>query len=183
MPARRARSSPSRIEYPTHHSQHKPNSVTHPKPSVTPDQPVTPACVRPSKRPKRNHPNPRPLPQEKWGRGANKNHRTAPPSYPPNPLSAPERGNQTKASGPSFSPRKRLRGNHFHPGEVQRTIPVPPFHLGKGSGEINSTLEKAQRTIPVPPFHSGKGVRGIGQHNPTFFCFPFPINSGEGARG
>src|SRR5208282_6923041 len=40
---------------------------------------------------------PVPFPRKKWGRGSRrKNHRSAAPSYPPNPLSGAERGNQTK---------------------------------------------------------------------------------------
>ena len=36
----------------------------------------------------------------------------------------------------------------------------------------------------VPPFRAGKGARGIGrQHFQRIFLFPFPIVSGEGARG
>ena len=129
MPARRARSSPSRIEYPTHHSQHKPNSVTHPKPSVTPDQPVTPA-IKIALSPPRNKP--------ASDRANARNETTLTPD--PFPRKNGE-GEQTKIIGPLRRPIP-LTPFPLRKGGTGQKLPVPPFHPGKGSGEIISTLEK-----------------------------------------
>ncbi len=191
MPARRARSSPSRIEYPTHHSQHKPNSVTHPKPSVTPDQPRHPRDKDRAQQPPRNKP--------ASDRANARNETTLTPD--PFPRKNGE-GEQTKIIGPLRRPIP-LTPFPLRKGGTRQKLPVPPFHPGKGSGEIISTLEKfseqfrsllstlekaqgksippwrkLRRTFPVPPFHPGKGS---GEINSTLeklseqFRFPLSI--------
>ena len=50
--------------------------------------------------------------------------------------------------------------------------------------ELSKGVRDRTARCPVPPFLVERGSRGIGERVAmTFFLFPFPTVSGEGARG
>src|SRR5271163_3145203 len=83
------------------------------------------------------------------GKGNQKNPRSSAPSYPPNPLSDPERGDQTGT-------KSRLRPNVVL---SSGPIPLAPFQSGKGERARTGTL-RCRAVLSAWPLSRVKGGTG-----------------------